>query len=199
MKSRAYRIRGVLMLSILAQSVGFRLVADCLQCGGSGRTRSKEATADDYETSPCASCEQRQGLLEGTRRLLGNESLTEKMRAERERLLAVLSMVFDEHRAAKAKHSAAYENFHHGWAVLYEEVDELWDEVKRSQHKEAAITHEAIQVAQVAVRFVFDLCRIGCVACSDATCDKHAGQDSAGDYAMDKQKFRARRKENVGI
>lgn len=48
-----------------------------------------------------------------------------------------------------------FNSAHEGYAVLAEEVDELWDDVKRdfAQGQRA----EAVQVAAMAVRFVTDL------------------------------------------
>jgi len=49
---------------------------------------------------------------------------------------------------------------HEGYAVLYEEVDELWDEVKKSPAKRDLVKMraEAIQVAAMAIRVVLDCC-----------------------------------------
>lgn len=49
---------------------------------------------------------------------------------------------------------------HEGWAVIKEEVDELWDEVKKhgSKRVPADLRKEAIQVAAMATRFVVDIC-----------------------------------------
>lgn len=63
-----------------------------------------------------------------------------------------------ELRAASEKF-APFNSAHEGYAVLLEEVDELWDEVKirtdfRSREK---MRKEAIQVAAMALRFVVDL------------------------------------------
>jgi hypothetical protein len=61
--------------------------------------------------------------------------------------------------------------------VLLEEVDELWDEVKKSPHKrdEQAMQAEAVQVAAMALRFLVDVCKVGqhpvgcvCFECEDA-------------------------------
>jgi len=48
-----------------------------------------------------------------------------------------------------------FNSAHEGWAVLREEVDELWDEVKKSpkNRRSARMYKEAIQVAAVAIRF----------------------------------------------
>lgn len=50
-------------------------------------------------------------------------------------------------------------SYHEGFAVLKEEVDELWDEIKLKNPSREAIRKEALQVAAMAVRFVNDLCR----------------------------------------
>jgi NTP pyrophosphatase (non-canonical NTP hydrolase) len=57
----------------------------------------------------------------------------------------------------------AYPEFnsaHEGYAVLKEEVDELWDEIKKkpSQRDPEALRKEAIQVAAMALRFLEDVC-----------------------------------------
>ena len=48
-----------------------------------------------------------------------------------------------------------FNSAHDGWAVLWEEVDEIWDEV-RADNVEAAIA-EAIQAGAMCVRFVADM------------------------------------------
>lgn len=45
-------------------------------------------------------------------------------------------------------------SMHEGFAVLNEEVDELWDEVKRNDQISA--WNEAVQVAAMATRFMID-------------------------------------------
>lgn len=49
---------------------------------------------------------------------------------------------------------------HEGYAVLAEEVDELWDHVKVKQGNRdiAEMTYEAVQVAAMALRFIIDVC-----------------------------------------
>ena len=48
---------------------------------------------------------------------------------------------------------------HEGYAVLLEEVDELWDEVKknRGERDPERMRREAIQVAAMAIRFIQDV------------------------------------------
>lgn len=49
---------------------------------------------------------------------------------------------------------------HEGYAVLLEEVDELWDEVRsfRGAKDTTRMRAEAIQVAAMAIRFAVDCC-----------------------------------------
>jgi hypothetical protein len=44
---------------------------------------------------------------------------------------------------------------HEGFSILHEELDEMWDEVKRNDFDGAL--EEAIQVAAMAVRYILDL------------------------------------------
>lgn len=49
---------------------------------------------------------------------------------------------------------------HEAYAVLAEEVDELWDHVKVNQKRRdiPAMRKEAVQVAAMAIRFIRDIC-----------------------------------------
>jgi hypothetical protein len=61
---------------------------------------------------------------------------------------------------SKARNGHAPQNSaHEGYAVLLEEVDELWDEVKKNGRiRDAAkMRKEAIQVAAMAIRFIQDV------------------------------------------
>lgn len=49
-------------------------------------------------------------------------------------------------------------SLHHGKAVIEEEFDELWDEIKLKNPDKEKLRAEAIQVAAMAVRFIHDLC-----------------------------------------
>ncbi len=59
-------------------------------------------------------------------------------------------------------HNGPFNNAHEGYAVLLEEVDELWDVVKlnprKNPQRNAEARKEAIQVAAMAIRFVMDVC-----------------------------------------
>lgn len=53
-----------------------------------------------------------------------------------------------------------FNSAHEGFAVLAEEVDELWDHVKTNKSKRdlSAMRKEAIQVAATALRFAVEIC-----------------------------------------
>jgi hypothetical protein len=58
---------------------------------------------------------------------------------------------------AMRKH-AAMRGPHEGYAVILEELDELWDEIKRQKIDPQAMRKEAVQVAAMAMRFLVDVC-----------------------------------------
>lgn len=68
----------------------------------------------------------------------------------------VLSKVREEIERAYAKHRA-YASAHEAWAVIREEVDELWDEVKADNGYTLPAFREAEQVAVTAIRYIVDL------------------------------------------
>lgn len=53
-----------------------------------------------------------------------------------------------------------FNSAHEGYAVLLEEMDELWAHVKTNQKRRdlAAMRTEALQVAAMALRFAIDVC-----------------------------------------
>jgi len=56
-----------------------------------------------------------------------------------------------------------FHNAHEGYAVLLEEVDELWENVKLNQKNDTrldGIKEEAIQVAAMAIRIILDCCEV---------------------------------------
>lgn len=46
---------------------------------------------------------------------------------------------------------------HEGWAVIQEEVDELWERVKANEGRDEAAHDEAIQIAAMALRYAYDI------------------------------------------
>jgi hypothetical protein len=75
---------------------------------------------------------------------------------DRPDLDAIVDLVLAEWRRATAQFPPMA-SAHEGYAVLLEEVDELWDEVKANRPREAAA--EAVQVAAMALRLLHDVYR----------------------------------------
>jgi hypothetical protein len=75
------------------------------------------------------------------------------------RFQKIIADVTYEWANASAKF-APFNSAHEGFAILNEEVDELWDEVKLKQGTRATedLRAEAIQVAAMAIRFIYDVC-----------------------------------------
>lgn len=72
------------------------------------------------------------------------------------KLTHTINAVRDEIERARMKHPN-YHSAHEGYAVILEELDELWDEVKADSSKDR-MREEAIQVAATAIRFIEDVC-----------------------------------------
>ncbi len=73
---------------------------------------------------------------------------------EQEFLDDIVDLVREEFEQATSKHDS-FASTHEGAAVLREEYEELWDDVKANRPADARA--EAVQVAAMAVRFIFDV------------------------------------------
>lgn len=51
-----------------------------------------------------------------------------------------------------------YNSFHEGYAVIKEEFDELWDEIKMKHHDVDGIRFEAVHLAATTLRLLIELC-----------------------------------------
>lgn len=74
-------------------------------------------------------------------------------------IYAACVMVQEEVRRAKQLWPRPFSCAHEGWAVILEELDELWDEVKLNQKKRDLdkMRKEAVQVAAMAIRFIVEV------------------------------------------
>lgn len=68
-----------------------------------------------------------------------------------------LDMVETELAKAREKHPTPFHNGHEAYAVILEELDEFWDEVKAQKHSKEKFLKELIQVAAMCYRAVEDL------------------------------------------
>ena len=73
--------------------------------------------------------------------------------------LDAMSDILEEYNRAISLHGPM-NSAHEGYAVLLEEVDELWDVVKmkQSQRDMKEMRKEAIQVAAMALKFIVQIC-----------------------------------------
>ena len=74
---------------------------------------------------------------------------------------SAIKEVMDELIVAMEKHPSM-RSPHEGFAILNEEVDELWDEIRRPQdiHDRERMREECVQVAAMAIRFMVDLTEV---------------------------------------
>ena len=70
------------------------------------------------------------------------------------RIFNILHDIEAELYRAMEKFPAAFHSGHEGYAVIREELDELWDAVKSNNEVHAC--REAVQVAAMAVRFILE-------------------------------------------
>ena len=73
----------------------------------------------------------------------------------------IITEVTKEYLRASRKFDS-FHNAHEGYAVLLEEVNELWTNVKLNQripYRDKQIREEAIQVCAMALRLIWDCCR----------------------------------------
>lgn len=77
--------------------------------------------------------------------------------SEDPRIDIVVGWVRDELLRAIAQHARMHSP-HEGYAVIKEELDELWTEVKGNAGRSAAAGAEARQVGAMACRYLLDIC-----------------------------------------
>lgn len=72
----------------------------------------------------------------------------------------ILLDIMDEFKSA-TKRWGGFSSLHEAYAIVLEEVNELWDEVKAAQKNPSRIKfarEEAIQVATMSIRLIYDCC-----------------------------------------
>ena len=52
----------------------------------------------------------------------------------------------------------SFNSGHEGWAIILEEVDELWEEIRHNASDGLPARHEAVQIAAMAMRYIIDVC-----------------------------------------
>lgn len=98
-------------------------------------------------------------LKEKERQIMRAVELFEKVESYEHRTSAACEQIALEVTRAKTMYPAMFVNQHEAYAVILEEVDELWDEIKKNQKKYdlPAQKKEATQAAAMLVRFIVEL------------------------------------------
>lgn len=81
--------------------------------------------------------------------------IVKKMVEETDVLALIIEQVRSEYIRASSVHPKSFSSAHEGYAILKEEVDEMWDAIKEDDVQHAR--REAIQVGAMAIRFLMDL------------------------------------------
>lgn len=63
----------------------------------------------------------------------------------------------DELGRANRRYGSTFTSAHEGYAVLLEELDELWDEVKKKHPDKYRMYEEAVQVGAMAMKFILSM------------------------------------------
>lgn len=71
----------------------------------------------------------------------------------------IAAEVLEELDRARAKHPRPFASPHEGYAIIAEEVDELWEQVRKKERKHDLphMRHELIQIAAMCLRFIEDV------------------------------------------
>ena len=73
---------------------------------------------------------------------------------------SAIKAINDEFNSAVQKFPEPFKSSHEAYAVLLEEVEELWHEIKNNKHPGSNVRQrdEAIQVGAMALKFLVQLC-----------------------------------------
>jgi hypothetical protein len=87
--------------------------------------------------------------------------LTKEKEMEIRKASAISSAIMSEAMRAFNLHGP-FNSAHEGYAVILEELEELWSEIKQlknvnDQSRNSAMYKEAIQIGAMALRFVYDV------------------------------------------
>ncbi|MCE7734045.1 MAG: hypothetical protein GPJ54_04145 [Candidatus Heimdallarchaeota archaeon] len=77
----------------------------------------------------------------------------------KERIDHILQEMKFEYLEARVTHKGLH-SYHEGYAVLKEEIEELWDEIKKRQPDNDKLFKEAIQVGAMALAFIYELLEV---------------------------------------
>lgn len=70
--------------------------------------------------------------------------------------MQLLALIDGELERATTRHNPMHSP-HEGWAVIREELDELWEHVRADTGRAEEAMIEALQIATMALRYIYDL------------------------------------------
>lgn len=79
-----------------------------------------------------------------------------EMRQRENRRFQLLALIDGELERATQRFDS-FNSPHEGWAVIHEELDELWGHVRADTGRGEEAMVEALQIATMALRYVYDL------------------------------------------
>ena len=68
-----------------------------------------------------------------------------------------LVLIIKEYKRASNIHGP-FKSAHEGYAIMLEEFDELWDEIKQREPNVYSMEEEVVQIGAMALRFLVDIC-----------------------------------------
>ncbi|MHA2028361.1 MAG: hypothetical protein ACW99A_11505 [Candidatus Kariarchaeaceae archaeon] len=77
----------------------------------------------------------------------------------KERIDHILQEMKLEYLEARVTHNGLH-SYHEGYAVLKEEIEELWDEIKQREPDNDKLFKEAIQVGAMTLAFIYELLNV---------------------------------------
>lgn len=91
-------------------------------------------------------------------------------------------LVKDELDRATEVHGA-FNSAHEGYAVLLEEVEELWDDIKKGNGTTHRGASEAVQTAAMAIRYLMDICPEDSAVKHEKKVERHYTYTGGGSYS----------------
>lgn len=147
--------KGVRQLQKLFHGLGLQVdIEEVAYKGSTAQARDPAATYPGVLgcTAPNMASPQVVALGQGVRPLSKAELAEADWKKRRPQVFDALDEVFAEVKRSLDKHGG-FRSGHEGWAVLKEEVDELWDEIKADNSGGVEARTEAIQIAAMAVKY----------------------------------------------
>lgn len=100
----------------------------------------------------CKECKNYLNVIDGS----CEHCLVERRMKEKDPKFALAMALVRRELIRATEKFGPFNSSHEGWAVMYEEVEELWNAVKTNSKR--GLQDESIQVAAMAVRFIMDIC-----------------------------------------